>query len=384
MIFTSALVVSGALFAVQSPAGPSERERLEVIARRLATQGQLPGLSLAVVRSEKEVLTACAGFADPAAGDPLTPEHFLPAGSIGKTFLGALALHLSAEEGLDLDRPVATWLGERDWFRRLPGSNGFTLRQLLRHESGLEEYYAQPAFRAALTEAGAATTWSPEELTAFVADRPGLFAPGEGWSYADTNYLVAGRAVEAAAGGEFFALVDEHLLQPAGFTGIVPTRRDLPGLTTGFTGAQAMFPFPERMVEEGEMVIDPRFEWTGGGYATRPRDLARWMFRLYRGAILDPEGTRALSADAVVADTGQGHRYALATQIIPTRFGALHGHSGWFPGWVSLAGYLPDQELAVAVQLTTDRTGGLGADPLVAIVEACLEPLVGQEELSER
>jgi D-alanyl-D-alanine carboxypeptidase len=62
------------------------------------------------------------------------------AASIGKSFVAATCVSLAREGVLDLDRPVAYWLGEYTWFDRLPNHDIITLRQLLNHTSGLPDH----------------------------------------------------------------------------------------------------------------------------------------------------------------------------------------------------------------------------------------------------
>jgi D-alanyl-D-alanine carboxypeptidase len=48
---------------------------------------------------------------------------------------------------------------------------------------------------------------------------------------------------------------------------------------------------PDEMISGGKFVINPQFEWGGGGFATSARDLARWGHELYLGRALSPAGS---------------------------------------------------------------------------------------------
>jgi D-alanyl-D-alanine carboxypeptidase len=61
-------------------------------------------------------------------------------GSITKTFVATLVLQLAAEHRLSLDDTVERWLPGL-----VPGGEAISVRQLLRHQSGLFDYAADPA-----------------------------------------------------------------------------------------------------------------------------------------------------------------------------------------------------------------------------------------------
>jgi D-alanyl-D-alanine carboxypeptidase len=42
--------------------------------------------------------------------------------------------------------------------------------------------------------------WRPDELVAYVLDRPARSSVGGGWAYSDTNYILLGMVLEKAAG----------------------------------------------------------------------------------------------------------------------------------------------------------------------------------------
>jgi hypothetical protein len=66
--------------------------------------------------------------ADRDAKTPLTGDHLFLAGSTGKTFFAALALQLIEEGRLDLEAPIAGYLGSKPWFARLPNAQDVTVR----------------------------------------------------------------------------------------------------------------------------------------------------------------------------------------------------------------------------------------------------------------
>ena len=367
-----------------APAQPAELARARIEARLSGVLAGIvergaPGVSVALVLPDGTEVTATAGYADREAKRSMQPGDRLLSGSIGKTYVAAAALRLAALGSLDLDIRAARFFEGDEWFERLPNARDFTVRQLLRHQSGLERYEFQPEFWEALV-ADPDKVWRPEEQLAYIADRAPLFAAGEGWAYSDSNYLVVGMILERVTGQRFHAHVREHLLAPAGLVDTVPSdTRRIPGLTQGYCRALAQLGVPERVLVDGEFVIHPGFEWCGGGYASTPRDLARWTRRLYSGAAFDGEYLPAM-LDSVPADAtlGRGARYGLGVIVRDTPLGEARGHDGIMTGFLAATAWFPRHDIAVAVQLNTDEGRAVGKPMsmlLVDLVSLALEEL---------
>lgn len=79
----------------------------------------------------------------------MTPDTRMLSGSTGESFVAAVVLAPVQEGQLDLDQPIAPWLGGEPWFVRLPNGGAITLRMLLRHQSGLMDHLHTEPFEAA-------------------------------------------------------------------------------------------------------------------------------------------------------------------------------------------------------------------------------------------
>jgi len=120
--------------------------------------------------------------------------------------------------------------------RRLPNGRDLTLRHLMNHTSGLPEYFEAKGCIDAL-RAAPDKVWKPAELVTYVLDAKPLFAPGQGWAYADTNYILVGMAVEQATGRTVYGEVQRRLLEPLKLTRTIPSdRRELPDLIRAIRG----------------------------------------------------------------------------------------------------------------------------------------------------
>ncbi len=113
------------------------------------------------------------------------------------------------------------------------------------------------------------------------------------------------------------------------------------------------------MLVDGRMVINPQFEWTGGGIASSAEDLARWGKRLYEGGAFDASMIPRL-LDGVPARLGQNTKYGLGVIIRETPLGTVYGHSGFFPGYQAEMLYLPAHKADDAFQVNSSVPGALG------------------------
>ena len=350
------------------------RARLQALVDSLHGGSGYPGISVGIA-GPAGALGVTAGLADTARREPLSPRHLLLQGSVGKTYAAALALQLVAEGKLDLDAPISRYLGSESWFARLPNADRIRVRHLMNHTSGLVRYEFGDAFTRALG-AQPDRVWRPEELVAFIFGQPAPFAPGEGWEYSDTNYIVLGMILEKVCGSRVYEEVERRFLRPLALTRTVPSdRRRIPGLAQGYAGPGNPFGGADAMIlPDGRFAINPQFEWTGGGMASTSEDLARWAFALYGGRVLRPAEV-GLMLQGVPAPLGpQGTTYGLGVIVRPLPVGTSWGHSGFFPGYLTEMMYFPAERWAVAVQVNSSAAPR-GSLPLGRVVAAVLQEI---------
>lgn len=355
-----------------APDGRSLRERVESHCRaaldRAFARGKFPGGSAAVILPDGSELAFTVGLASVEDEQPMRPGDRLCSGSVGKTYVAAAALHLVAQGKLALTDTVASHLGEEPWFSRLPNAAQLTVRDLLRHTTGIPRYVFHPELWRRL-RAEPDKVWKPEELLAFVFDAKPLFAPGEGWAYADTNYIVLGMILERVAGVPIHDYIGEHLLAPHGLRDTVPSdRRRIPGLIQGYVGVCKAFGLPDRVLEDGVFVINPQFEWCGGGYANTPLDLARWARILYSGHAFDGDYLGAMLDTVPASMFGKGGSYGLGVIRRETEAGPSLGHDGVFPGYLSAMTWFPERRVAAALQVNRDGEREAGVDPHALLI----------------
>jgi D-alanyl-D-alanine carboxypeptidase len=316
----------------------------------LSIAGNFPGLSLAIVTDKNEAALV-SGFDDKEKGLPLKTSSLLLQGSVGKTYVAAIALQLIQQDKLRLDEKLSTYLGELSWYKRIPNADHVTVRMLMNHTSGIMRYEFNPQFTQQLT-AEPNKSWKPEELLAFVLDAKPAFVAGEGWKYSDTNYILLGMIIEKLIGKKYYELLKEKLLKPLQLKNTKPSdKRKLERLSQGYAGEKNVFGGKDKVVQDdGQFIINPQFEWTGGGIYSTTADLAKWGKLLYEGKAFDTAMLRMMIQAAVPAKLGRNSKYGLGVIIRSTPVGEAYGHSGFFPGYLTELLYFPHLKLSIAMQ----------------------------------
>ena len=348
---------------------PRLKARLQAVLDAVAAAAKSPGVTAGVVLADGTSFGLAAGLADREAKIPLKPSDRLLMGSVGKTYVAAVALQLLGEGKIHLEDKIEAWLGKEAWFPRLPNGHEATIRHLMTHTSGLVRYEFQEKFMADLTRQPD-KVWTPAELLSYILDLTPPFAPGQGWEYSDTNYIVLGLILEKAGKAPYYDMLRKRILGPLKLTDTVPSdSRRIPGLAQGYAGPGNPFGGTDAMIKDGVFAVNPQFEWTGGGLACTALDLARWAKLLYEGKAFPAGLVKTMIDEAVPAQLGRDAKYGLGVIVRPTPLGMSWGHSGFFPGYLTEMMYFPDHKLAVAVQFNTSVPRDIGKSPLRVLLD---------------
>lgn len=322
--------------------------------------------------------SVASGLSDIEHGTQMKTSDRLLAGSIGKTFVAAVALMLVEQGKLNLDEKISTWLGKESWFSRLPNGPDITLQMLLNHSSGIPDHVELPAFESAMFKS-AARDIDYSELIAYVLNKKPLFPPGRGYSYADTNYILAGMIIEKVSGKTLYGLIDESILKPLKLERTIPSNAlVLPDVANGYLSSKPV-------IVKGRFTINPQWEWAGGGFASTAEDLSRWAAALYAGG----EILKQKSLDEMFGSTttGDGANYGLGVMMKSSNWGTTYGHDGEFPGYLAEMRYYPRFHLAVAVMVNAGETPEVNRFVASAVNDFAgdiIKEFIGQEVSSQQ
>ncbi|WP_117212888.1 serine hydrolase domain-containing protein [Allorhizocola rhizosphaerae] len=364
------ICVAAALSAgLAAPAAAGEWRGTGDQRRLQAAVDDLHGLGITGVqgltRIDGRTSRARAGVGDLENGRPVPLNGYFRIGSTTKTFVAVTVLQLVGEGRLSLDDTVERWLPGVVSGNGNDGSR-ITVRQLLQHTSGIYNYtndmeaLASPdAFLAHRYD-----HWDPAELVALAMKHEPDFAPGTGWNYSNTNYVLAGMIIEAVTGRSWATETQARILGPLGLR------------HTSIPGDVATLPRPHaRAYQEwadGEPLMDTtEFNPSAGGAAgsmiSTTADIARFWQALQHGRLLGPQMMAEMQR-TVLAETFQdfypGLRYGLGIMFLPNRCGGYWSHGGDVPGVSTVNGVSPDGNRVAVLALTTQLASDSEALPV--------------------
>ncbi|WP_241703326.1 serine hydrolase domain-containing protein [Leifsonia shinshuensis] len=366
-VSTAGVVVALALLLVGCAAGGPVRgtsaspvtvdaATLKAEFARLAKSLQVPGAAM-LVRSPAGDVTATYGVTELGGSTPVSLADHFRVGSNTKTMTGTVILQLVQEGRIALHDPVSTYLPN------VPNGDHITIEQLLDMRSGLANYTATLALNTALDEEPQ-RVWTPEELAAMgLAEKPN-FAPGDDWSYSNTNTVLLGLIAQKLEGEPLSTIFEKRLFEPLGLNQTaLPAATDasLPEpYTHGYmysnnvdTMESAKLPADElarakagTLLPSDQTNVNPSWAWAAGGVISTIGDLAKWVEALGGGGLLDGklQKERLASVRTVPVDLPDP-RYGWGI----AKIGQLYGHTGELPGYNSFMGYDPVHRVTIVV-----------------------------------
>ena len=333
---------------------PDLRIRIDRIASQVLDATGVPSASLALVQHGKTVYTHSYGLAhlDPAVA--ATPEMRYSIGSISKQFTAAAILLLEENKKLSLDDPVGKYLPG------LTRGNEVTIRQVLSHTSGYQDYWPEDYTMTTMLGPVAA-----QQIIDTWAKKPLDFEPGTQWQYSNTNFVIAGRIVEVVSGEPYFDFLTKHIFRPLGMKSVWNSDQSKLGPADAAPYIRNALGPLRPAPKEGQ-----GWMYAAGELAMTPHDLAMWDQSLIAQSLLKPESYKEMFTE-VKLKNGDGAHYGLGVEVRDRNGHRSIEHSGEVSGFVSDNEVLIDDGAAVAVLTNQDAVGAAGAiahlaAPLVA------------------
>lgn len=352
------------------PVDPATADALQQALETARKSMVIPGVAATVILADGRTWTGVAGDAVATTHARVTTDTPFAIASVTKTFTSALILRLAEEGRLTLDDRLARWLPA------YPNAARITLRMLLQHTSGLADFFQNPKFDAALNRAKR-HAWTPEEVLPFVA-KP-AFAPGTGWGYSNTNYVLLGMVAERAGGAPWAEQVRRDFFVPLGLASTYVQGVGTPALPPAHAN-QMFIGYGGRILPrdlgDGSPLVPftavATAAWSAGSIASTTGDLARWAQALYGGDVLAPASlAQLLTFDPnIIRYAALAYGLGVSRVRIDGRFVA-YGHTGALAGTRAAIRWLPKQRVAVAVAFNRDLFTG---DDVVRYLVAALYP----------
>ena len=272
-------------------------EHISAVSLRVTFPGSEPSIDLAV------------GTTRYGGGPPVSTSALWQIGSNTKAFTAVILLQLEAEGKLSISDPLGKWLPQ------YPAWRDVTIMQLLDMTSRIPDYAAQPAFGAALAAAPGAY-FSAVRLVSYVT---GLPLGPKGYSYSNTNYILAQMIIERVTRDSYADQLTRRIIIPLGLESLCYAPYTCPAADAARMPAGYFY-----MSGAPSLLCTPMpplaLTWAQGAGAivTSLQDMTTWDRDLYQGRELPPRQQRQL--ESLVSET-TGQPIARTTPADPLGYG---------------------------------------------------------------
>lgn len=321
------------------------------------------GMSVTAARGGEIVYARGFGVRDVGTNAAVDADTIFPIGSITKQFTAAAIMLLVRDHRVDLDAKAVNYVP------LAPHATQYSVRQLLQQTTGLANFTGAPGFHESIATS---KTITPDELVGLVARAPLAFEPGTQFAYSNTNYVVLGLIVEAAARIPYGRFIHERIAVPLGLAhltfGPPPAGANV---TRGYepeTGGTAVTPWT------------PQATYSAGGLYAAPADLVRWDDAFFGGRLLDAQAVRTLTTPPHLA-VHPAIAYAMGWVRDEVDGHPMIWHSGGVLGAHARNAYFPDEHVAVVVLA---NSGGFDETRVVRETFRALVPPSAAQLAAER
>ncbi len=322
---------------------PELKGKIDAAVKQVMDKTGVPSATLGVVQGGRVVYTA--GYGQARLAPPLAAAagmHY-PIGSISKQFTATCLLLLAEDGKLTLDDPVSKWYPE------LTRANEVTLRNLLTHTSGYQDYapqdYTIPAWMKPI---------KPLDLVHVWAEKPLDFDPGTKWQYSNTNFVLAALIVEKASGVPYWEFLSTRVLHPVGLSGALNLDTERDKVEPQGYMQNALAPVRPAILEA------PGWYYGDASLAMPVADLLQWDISVIDRTLLKPASYEAFETDMKLKD-GTATGYGLGVSVIVRDGRRVITHSGEVGGFVAQNTVFPDDKVAIAVLTNQEASSAAGA-----------------------
>lgn len=290
------------------------------------------GGTVLVSKKGEAVYRNSFGAADLELGVGMRPEHVLRIGSLTKQFTAAAILKLEEEGRLSIGDDIT------EYIKDYPDGHGITVAHLLSHTSGIANYTDMPELKGDIRR----KDLSPGELMALFKDAPLDFAPGTGFKYSNSGYILLGMIIEAVSGTTYADYLDKTFFGPLGMD---KTRYDD---TSGIIIDRVPGYDREKGGYRNTDYLSMAIPYAGGALLSTVDDLSVWNKAVMGHGILS-RGAVGKAHSRYVLDNGERIDYGLGWRLGNVQGSPSIKHGGSVNGFTSFALYLPEEEVFVAL-----------------------------------
>ncbi|GAV15086.1 serine hydrolase [Paenibacillus sp. NAIST15-1] len=323
-----------------------QRDRSSVKqAMRDTLQLGYPGI-LAKTSEGGKTWSYAVGIADLRTNKPMKTDFRFRIGSVTKTFTATVLLQFAGENRLNLDDSIEKWLPGVIQGNGYDG-NQITIRQILNHTSGIAEYSRSKEFDLMDTK----KSYAAEELVSMGISLPPDFAPGKGWSYSNTGYVLLGILIEKVTGNSYAEEIENRIIEPLELSDTF-----LPGNSTVIPGTK----HPRGYIQldgasepKDVTYYNPSMGQSAGEMISTADDLNKFFSYLLGGKLLKDQQLKQMLTTVPTGIEGiDGFGLGIYETKLPNGV-LIWGHTGGIPGFDTFAGGTHGGRHTLAISLNS-------------------------------
>lgn len=282
-----------------------------------------------------------AGYSDRQAKTPAHPDQPVNVASNTKTYVSATILKLAEQHKIDIHQSIESLLQPHTKELMLQAGyqpSAIKITHLLSHTSGIRDYVTDDYLN--YVDQNKAHHWNRDEQIALAMKGGGPLAPpGDTFSYADVNYLLATEIIGTVTKQPFYTAVAnllgfrQHHLNNTWFTELQKSPRHSRPAAHQYWDKKNWDTYD----------INPSWDlYGGGGIVTTATDLARFFQLLFDGKII---------RDTTLLNQMVNPVYSKTNYCLGARRLEINGYTAYYHGgfWGTDAIYFPQLKTAVTI-----------------------------------
>jgi len=325
-----AAILSPSVFAQDETVNHRSEEFDKLLSAQFEPGG--PGAVALVARNDRVMYSKAFGMANLEHNVPMHVNAVFKIGSITKQFTAVAVLQLAEQGRLSLQDEITRFIPDYPTH-----GHTITVEHLLTHTSGIPNY-------SGLKEAAqrGPMDFSPAEIIDWFKNEPLRFPPGTKWEYSNSGYVLLGYVIEIVSGKTYGEYLEENIFRPAQMRSslyaddirLVKHRAD------GYAKAEKGFVNVPH--------ISMSQPYAAGAILSTVEDLFQWNRALLSNTLITKDSRQRAWTPYVLADGTE------TTYGYGWRFGYIQDspsiwHGGWINGFITMAMYLPKEDVFVAV-----------------------------------
>ncbi|MEQ8240044.1 MAG: serine hydrolase [Cyclobacteriaceae bacterium] len=344
---TIILLLFTIVFSVQS----QDLEKIDAYLSKSLTDWDIPGMSVAIVKDGKVVLSKGYGLKDINGSAKVDENTLFAIASNTKAFISSSLAILVDEGKCDWNDPVKKYIPEFEMYNDYV-TNNTTIADLLSHRAGLGTFSGDMMWYK--------SDLGVNELIKKIKYLEPAYPFRSGYGYSNLMFITAGEVIKRITNQEWYEFAKGQFFDPLQMTRTIASTDDLK--------AKGNYAMPHKPFE-GETKTIPWVNWdnmgAAGGIISSANDMAQWMIlQLKNGVfngdtILQPQqqnitwtthNSQVLSQKAKETVPGRHFNgYGLGWALNDYYGNLMVGHSGGYDGMYSRVMMIPDQNLGIVI-----------------------------------